>query len=86
MNTVIHEIPFARPEFDAAELRVVGEVLSSGWVTQGPAVARFEEMFESEVLQLWNQFLADGKFIGASLTPIEGGDRRPEGVQHVGES
>jgi len=24
MNTVIHEIPFARPEFDAAELRAVG--------------------------------------------------------------
>jgi len=39
-------------------------------------------MFESEVLQLWNQFLADGKFIGASLTPIEGGDRRPEGERH----
>src|SRR5206468_6339964 len=49
MNTVIHAIPFARPEFDAAELRAVGEVLSSGWVTQGPAVARFEEMFADRV-------------------------------------
>jgi perosamine synthetase len=49
MNTAIHEIPFARPEFDAAELRAVGEVLSSGWVTQGPAVARFEELFADRV-------------------------------------
>jgi hypothetical protein len=43
---------------------------------------RFEEMFEAEVLPLWNQFLAQGKFIGASLTPVEGGDRRPEGERH----
>jgi perosamine synthetase len=49
VNTAIHEIPFARPEFDAAELRAVGEVLSSGWVSQGPAVARFEEMFADRV-------------------------------------
>jgi hypothetical protein len=42
------------------------------------AAGRFEEMFESQVLPLWNRFLADGKFIGASLTPIEGGDIRPE--------
>jgi len=49
MTTVIHAIPFARPEFDAAELRAVGEVLSSGWVTQGPAVARFEELFAARV-------------------------------------
>jgi hypothetical protein len=40
---------------------------------------QFEEIFEAEVLPLWNHFLADGKFIGASLTPIEGGDRRPPG-------
>jgi perosamine synthetase len=49
VNTAIHDIPFARPEFDATELRAVGEVLSSGWVTQGPAVARFEEMFADRV-------------------------------------
>jgi hypothetical protein len=42
----------------------------------------FERMFEAEVLPLWNEFLAEGKFIGASLTPIQGGDRRPEGERH----
>jgi len=42
----------------------------------------FERMFEAEIMPLWNQFLAQGKFIGASLTPIEGGDRRPEGERH----
>jgi perosamine synthetase len=47
--TTIHDIPFARPEFDDAELRAVAEVLRSGWVTQGPAVARFEEMFAARV-------------------------------------
>jgi perosamine synthetase len=44
-----HDIPFARPEFDDAELRAVAEVLHSGWVSQGPAVARFEEMFAARV-------------------------------------
>jgi hypothetical protein len=39
----------------------------------------FEGMFETEILPLWNQFLSEGRFIGASLTPIEGGDSRPEG-------
>jgi len=43
---------------------------------------RFEEIFEAEILPLWHRFLADGKFIGASLTPIEGGDPRPEGERH----
>lgn len=42
----------------------------------------FERMFEAEIMPLWNQFLAEGKFIGASLTPIEGGDPRPEGERH----
>ena len=49
MKTAIHEIPFARPEFDEAEARAVAEVLSSGWVSQGPRVARFEEMFAERV-------------------------------------
>jgi perosamine synthetase len=42
-------VPFARPEFDDVELRAVAEVLRSGWVSQGPAVARFEEMFAARV-------------------------------------
>ena len=49
MNTGLHEIPFARPEFDDAEARAVAEVLKSGWVTQGPVVARFEELFAERV-------------------------------------
>jgi perosamine synthetase len=46
---VSHEIPFARPEFDDAEPRAVAEVLASGWVSQGPMVARFEECFAERV-------------------------------------
>ena len=42
---------------------------------------RFEEMFEAEVLPLWNQFLAQGKFIEASLSPVEGGDEEREGIR-----
>jgi perosamine synthetase len=49
VNTVLHDIPFARPEFDEAELRAVGDVLRAGWVAQGPAVARFEQMFAERV-------------------------------------
>ena len=49
MKAAVHEIPFARPEFDDAEAQAVAEVLSSGWVSQGPRVARFEEMFAERV-------------------------------------
>lgn len=38
-------IPVARPSFGAEEERAVLEVLRSGWVTQGPRVAEFEENF-----------------------------------------
>src|SRR5436309_11332301 len=37
------EIPFARPHMDEAEIAAVAEVLRSGWVTQGPKVAQFEQ-------------------------------------------
>jgi hypothetical protein len=43
---------------------------------------RFEEMFRAEIMPLWEQFLSEGKFIGASLTPIEGGMRTPTGQRH----
>ena len=43
---------------------------------------QFEEMFQTEVLPLWEKFLAAGKFIEASLTPVEGGIQRPEGQRH----
>ena len=37
------EIPFARPHMDEAEIAAVAEVIRSGWVTQGPKVAQFEQ-------------------------------------------
>src|SRR6185503_9038277 len=49
MKTVLHDIPFARPEFDDAEAGAVAEVLKSGWVSQGPMVARFEDAFAERV-------------------------------------
>jgi len=49
MTTALREIPFARPDFDAAEARAVAEVLKSGWAAQGPAVARFEAEFATRV-------------------------------------
>ena len=49
MKTALHEIPFARPEFDDAEVRAVAEVLKSGWASQGPMVARFEDAFAVRV-------------------------------------
>ncbi len=38
-------IPYATQSIDDADLRAVAEVLTSGWLTQGPAVPRFEEQF-----------------------------------------
>ena len=49
VSTDVQTIPFARPEFDQAELHAVADVLSSGWASQGPAVARFEELFAARV-------------------------------------
>jgi dTDP-4-amino-4,6-dideoxygalactose transaminase len=49
VKTAVHDIPFARPEFDDAEASAVAQVLKSGWVSQGPAVARFEELFAERV-------------------------------------
>ena len=38
-------IPLAAPTFSDAEANAVAQVLASGWVTQGPRVAAFEESF-----------------------------------------
>lgn len=38
-------IPYATQSIDDADLAAVREVLSSGWLTQGPAVPRFEAAF-----------------------------------------
>ena len=48
-TTSVREIPFSRPDFDDAETRAIAEVLASGWVSQGPKVARFEELFAERV-------------------------------------
>jgi hypothetical protein len=42
--------------------------------------ADFEKMFAAEVLPLWHQFKAAGKFIGASLTPVLGGGEEQPGI------
>lgn len=38
-------IPITKPYFGDEETRAVERTLQSGWVVQGPAVAKFEEMF-----------------------------------------
>jgi hypothetical protein len=43
--------------------------------------SEFEKMFEDEVLPLWHEFKAEGKFIGASLTPVEGGGEEQPGIK-----
>jgi hypothetical protein len=42
---------------------------------------RFEELFEAEILPMWLQFKAQGKFLTASLTPVEDGSEMKEGVR-----
>lgn len=38
-------IPVAKPYLNDDEIKAVSEVIASGWVTQGPKVAEFEEAF-----------------------------------------
>jgi dTDP-4-amino-4,6-dideoxygalactose transaminase len=49
VRAAIHEIPFSRPEFDESEARAVADVLATGWVSQGPKVAQFEELFADRI-------------------------------------
>jgi dTDP-4-amino-4,6-dideoxygalactose transaminase len=42
-------LPFALPEIDDDELREVADVLASGWITTGPKVREFEELFAAYV-------------------------------------
>jgi dTDP-4-amino-4,6-dideoxygalactose transaminase len=39
-------IPITKPFFDERETEAVTEVLSSGWIVQGPKVREFEKLFE----------------------------------------
>lgn len=41
------QIPVMRPWFDDAEVDAAAETIRSGWVAQGPRVARFEQEFSS---------------------------------------
>ena len=43
------DIPFARPYLSGAESAAVGEVIASGWLSQGPKVREFEEAFADRV-------------------------------------
>jgi len=43
------EIPLSRPSFDETERREIDEVLSSGWVAQGPKVREFEALVSEYV-------------------------------------
>lgn len=42
-------IPIARPSFGEEEVAAAGNVIMSGWLTQGPKVADFEQAFASYV-------------------------------------
>ncbi len=42
-------IPFAKPTLGDAETAAIAQVIASGWVTQGPQVAAFEDEFASFV-------------------------------------
>jgi perosamine synthetase len=42
-------IPLAKPEMGDDEIALVAETIRSGWITQGPRVAEFEQAFASRV-------------------------------------
>ncbi len=41
----------------------------------------FEKLFEKEILPLWRKFKTEGKFISASLTPVQDGNQERKGVR-----
>jgi dTDP-4-amino-4,6-dideoxygalactose transaminase len=46
---MLQQIPVARPVLDEREVEAVRRVVLSGWVTQGPEVAAFEQEFAANV-------------------------------------
>lgn len=49
MSGLLHSIPVAKPELDEEEADAVRRVILSGWITQGPEVAAFENEFAAYV-------------------------------------
>ncbi len=49
MNVSVPMLPVAKPVLDEREVEAVRRVILSGWVTQGPEVAAFENEFASLV-------------------------------------
>lgn len=43
IENMLKEIPFSPPDVTEEEISAVSEVLRSGWITTGPATARFEQ-------------------------------------------
>jgi hypothetical protein len=43
---------------------------------------RFEQLFAAEILPMWVDFKAQGKFLAASLTPVEGGSEEKQGIRN----
>src|SRR6201986_5683703 len=43
------DVPFAKPWFGGGKSEAVGEVLASGWLTQGRRVEEFERAFAARV-------------------------------------
>ena len=49
MSTCLRNIPIAMPVLGEAEVEAAARVIRSGWVTQGPEVAAFEQEFADKV-------------------------------------
>lgn len=49
MSTPLRQIPVAKPVLDEQEAEATRRVILSGWVTQGPEVAKFEQEFAAYV-------------------------------------
>jgi hypothetical protein len=42
---------------------------------------QFEKLFKEEILPLWYEAKSQGKFIAASLTPVQDGNQQKEGIR-----